>query len=107
MLYAELAQYQQSSVERTHSACLPAYFLDSDDSVICIWPNGTVERISVREGRKIVRPIEQYHLMTNHPARALSGGSPPAGQRTSQACPARSLSALLPAGTEPLEPAQD
>lgn len=66
MLCAELTQYQQSSIERTHRACLPAYFLDADGSVIRIWPNGTVERITVREGRRIVRPIEQYHGMANH-----------------------------------------
>lgn len=65
MYCPELTQYQQSSVERTHRACLPAYFLDADESVIRIWPDGTVERITVREGRRVVRSIEQYHWVAN------------------------------------------
>lgn len=57
MVGAGLTNYEQSSIERTHRARLPAYFLDEDESVIRIWPDGSAERIIVRDGHRTVRAL--------------------------------------------------
>jgi hypothetical protein len=66
MLCAKLMRYQQRSVERTHRACVPAYLLDEDESVIRIWPDGLVERIIVEEGRGTVRALNQHRCDLRH-----------------------------------------
>lgn len=49
MLATRQTQQEALSIQRTHSASLPAYLMRADGSVIRIWPRGQVEQIGSRQ----------------------------------------------------------
>lgn len=57
MHHERLKQFHCQSIHKAREAGIPAYFLDGQEGVLRVLPNGRTERILVSEGQPIVRPV--------------------------------------------------
>lgn len=59
MHHERLLRFHCQSIEKARQAGIAAYFLDGQDGVLRVLPDGRKERIVVTEGRPIVQPVTQ------------------------------------------------
>lgn len=57
MHHERLKQFHCQSIEKARRAGIPAYFLDGQEGVLRVLPDGRKERIVVAEGRPVIQPV--------------------------------------------------
>jgi hypothetical protein len=57
MHHERLKQFHCHSIHKAREVGIPAYFLDGQEGVLRVMPDGQKERITVSEGQQIVHQI--------------------------------------------------